>query len=140
MKCTEGTYKCEYEEEDYYDEAITFHNHDVGGNFEEDTELISARHSNTFYIMTMVPMLIVVLLCVIVVVFVLVKKGKKKYVYGTSRSFSNPNYYSSNNEANSAQGNDRKQFIWKRLKYDKSQVCILKNVHYILVFLNVIHV
>lgn len=56
-----------------------------------------------------------------VVAYILIKKGKKNYMYGASRSFSNPNYYS--NDPNGPQNPaDRKQFIWKRLKYDKSQV------------------
>ncbi|KAF5269791.1 hypothetical protein FQA39_LY08572 [Lamprigera yunnana] len=54
------------------------------------------------------------------------RKQKKKYLYSTGRSvmtFSNPNYYTSNNEAGpqGATTVDKKPFIWKRLKYDKSQ-------------------
>ncbi|KAJ8946706.1 hypothetical protein NQ318_006964 [Aromia moschata] len=122
LKCPGGSFKCDYEDEDYYDELMPYYNqpYDIK-NPEDDTELKSA-HSNTFYIMTLVPMLFIILLCIILVVFLLIKKGKKKYMYGTSRSFSNPNYYSSNNEGNAAPTNDRRQlFMWKRLKYDKSQ-------------------
>ncbi|KAJ8982651.1 hypothetical protein NQ317_019052 [Molorchus minor] len=118
MKCPGGSFKCDYEDEDYYDEVIPYYTNP--NKAEEDTELKSA-HSNVFYILTLVPMLFIILLCIILVVFLLIKKGKKKYIYGTSRSFSNPNYYSSNNDANAVPGSDRRQFIWKRLKYDKSQ-------------------
>ncbi|KAJ8919440.1 hypothetical protein NQ315_016538 [Exocentrus adspersus] len=120
LKCPGGNFKCDYDDDDNFDETHFPNPYDIG-NFEEDTDLKSSPHSNVFYIMTLVPMLIIILLCIILVAFLAIKKGKKKYVYGTSRSFSNPNYYSSNNEANSVPGNDRRQFIWKRLKYDKSQ-------------------
>lgn len=93
---------------------------------DETIEHSKKEISNKFYIMTLVPMLSIILLCIILVAFLLFKKGKKKYLYTTGRSFSNPNYYSSGGEPNAVPANgDRKQFIWKRLKYDKSQVCTL---------------
>lgn len=88
--------------------------------FEENLEPKTVDPSNTFYIMTLVPMFFIILLSMILVFFLLIKKGKKKYLYGTSRSFSNPNYYSPNGGATvmptSVKG------ISKRLKYNKSQV------------------
>lgn len=90
--------------------------------FDENPEPKSVNHSNTFYIMTLVPIFFVILICMLVIYFLLIKKGKKKYLYGTSRSFSNPNYYSPNGGATvmptSVKG------ISKRLKYNKSQVSL----------------
>lgn len=65
-------------------------------------------------------MLVVIVLCIILVLFLLMKKGKKKYLYGASRSFSNPNYYSPNGGATVMPTNVKG--ISKRLKYNKSQV------------------
>lgn len=63
-------------------------------------------------------------------VALLYHKRKKKYMYATGRSvmtFSNPNYYTSNNEVPPPpQPTDKKPFLWKRLKYDKSQVSLNK--------------
>lgn len=80
--------------------------------------------SSHFYVMTLVPMLVIILLSIVLTVVLLIRKGKKKYLYPTGRSFSNPNYYSSGSDGNAPAHNnvDKKQFIWKRLKYDKSQV------------------
>lgn len=76
-----------------------------------------------FYVMTLVPMLVIIMLSIVLTAVLLIRKGKKKYLYPTGRSFSNPNYYSSSGDSNAAHGNvDKKPFIWKRLKYDKSQV------------------
>ncbi|KAB0798924.1 hypothetical protein PPYR_06804 [Photinus pyralis] len=67
------------------------------------------------------------LLMAVPCMLLLYRKQKKKYLYSTGRSvmtFSNPNYYTSNNDSGQ-QGTsntvDKKPFIWKRLKYDKSQ-------------------
>nr|CAH7712475.1 unnamed protein product [Callosobruchus chinensis] len=117
LKCpTGGSYKCDTEEEpiDCQDENIC----DAISPGDED-ERLSAKHSNTFYVMMLVPMVFIVTLCLVLAGFLLIKKRKKKHVYGTSRSFSNPNYYSPNNEMNVVPNNGK--FIWKRLKYDKSQ-------------------
>lgn len=92
----------------------------------------SERDSNVsshFYVMTLVPMLCIILLSIVLVVVLLIRRGKKKYLYPTGRSFSNPNYYSSSGEPNGTHNNtDRKQFIWKRLKYDKSQVSLMRYI------------
>ncbi|XP_074041420.1 LDL receptor related protein 4 isoform X2 [Leptinotarsa decemlineata] len=122
-KCpSEGNFKCDNEEEgDYYEEI------DLPNPFDEESETKTANNSNTFYIMTMVPMFFIILVCIILVVFLLIKKGKKKYVYGASRSFSNPNYYSPNADPSSVPPNNGK-FIWKRLKYDKSQILVLWDI------------
>ncbi|KAG5887975.1 hypothetical protein JTB14_035048 [Gonioctena quinquepunctata] len=122
MKCpSDGTHKCDNEGEgDYYDEGINVYNPYDNNFLDEDSESKSTKNVTTFYIMTLVPMFII-LLCIILVVFLLIKKGKKKYIYGTSRSFSNPNYYSPNSDTGTAAPNTNGKFLWKRLKYDKSQ-------------------
>ncbi|XP_072376430.1 low-density lipoprotein receptor-related protein 4 [Diabrotica undecimpunctata] len=118
LKCPTGSnYKCdEFEErfDDYDDFRFPHHNQDTQGN-------IKTRDSHTFYAMTLLPMLFIIMLCIILVMFLLTRKQEKnKYSYGcTGRSFSNPNYYSPNNETNPAPNNGK--FIWKRLKYDKTQ-------------------
>lgn len=119
-KCPSGNYKCDYDEaSDDEDDDDSYFPKDKN----EIPELTGKGNSNKFYIMTLVPMLCIILLCIVLVVILLIKKGKKKYLYATGRSFSNPNYYSSGNEPNAPGASvDRKQFIWKRLKYDKSQV------------------
>ncbi|XP_030746611.1 low-density lipoprotein receptor-related protein 4 [Sitophilus oryzae] len=76
--------------------------------------------TSAFYVITLVPMVSIIIASIAVVTFIVIKRGKKNYLYGASRSFSNPNYYS-NDTSGSQNPTDRKQFIWKRLKYDKSQ-------------------
>lgn len=94
------------------------------GNDQQVPEEQDTNTTSHFYVMTLVPMLVIILLSIVLTAVLLIRKGKKKYLYPTGRSFSNPNYYSSGNDGNAAHNNvDRKQFIWKRLKYDKSQVC-----------------
>lgn len=133
-KCPGGNYKCDYDDTDDEDNP-QFYNPHVD-DFDETPEHTNSENhsSNKFYIMTLVPMMCIIILCIILVTFLLIKKGKKKYPYASSRSFSNPNYYSSsNNDANHAPPNNaenRKQFIWKRLKYDKSQVSIREGTRY----------
>lgn len=93
------------------------------GNDQQVPEEQDTTTSSHFYVMTLVPMLVIILLSIVLTAVLLIRKGKKKYLYPTGRSFSNPNYYSSSNDASAPHNNvDRKQFIWKRLKYDKSQV------------------
>lgn len=97
-----------------------------------DTELedIRPEHpksgpSKHFFIMTLIPMLCLTLLGIILVIIALIRNNRKKYLYSTGRSvmtFSNPNYYSSEPTVPSSSNIDKKSFIWKRLKYDKSQV------------------
>lgn len=114
LKCPPGgNFKCD-QEEDYPDEHIPY---PFDKNLDE-TEPQPAQYSNTVYGLMLVPMIFVILVSCILVRLLL--KGKKKYSYGASRSFSNPNYYSPNNEVNAPPNNGK--FIWKRLKYDKSQV------------------
>lgn len=80
--------------------------------------------------MTLVPMLCIIILCVVlVIIFFLYRNTKNKYFFGHGRNvmtFSNPNYYTtSNNEppaVPTTSNIDKKSFLWKRLKYDKSQV------------------
>lgn len=54
------------------------------------------------------------------------RKKQKKYLYSSGRSvltFSNPNYNASSSDVGKNNHPDKKPFLWKRLKYDKSQVC-----------------
>lgn len=105
------------------DEVPEYTDSILPGNDEEVPEERDTNTSSHFYVMTLVPMLVIILLSIVLTAVLLIRKGKKKYLYPTGRSFSNPNYYSSSNDANTSHNNvDRKQFIWKRLKYDKSQV------------------
>ncbi|KAL1506053.1 hypothetical protein ABEB36_005485 [Hypothenemus hampei] len=76
--------------------------------------------NSAFYVITLVPMSALIIMSIGVVVYILVKRGKKNYAYGASRSFSNPNYYS-NDPSGTQNPAERKQFLWRRLKYDKSQ-------------------
>lgn len=130
MKCPEiGPFKCPIDEDDLNDDDQT-----QLYNTENKNDDINEKHphSNLFYVITLVPMLCLIFLCIVLVTFVLLKKGKKKYIYASGRSFSNPNYYSASASSGNDQqtsgsgtnGGDRKQFLWKRLKYDKSQVRI----------------
>lgn len=79
---------------------------------------------STYFVMTVVSLLCITLVIVAGIFGWFIRSGKKNYMYPTGRSFSNPNYYSSGNDPNAPPPNvaDKKQFIWKRLKYDKSQV------------------
>lgn len=115
----------EYEDEDLdedKDHQDKFHEFDL---LPKQSDSILYKH---FYVMTLVPMLcIAALSIVLVIVLVVYRKSKKNYMYGANArsvmTFSNPNYYTSNNEANPCPSNpDKKPFLWKRLKYDKSQV------------------
>lgn len=80
-------------------------------------------------VITVVIMLSVTLAIVILIIYLLCqrKTKQKKYLYVSRRNvltFSNPNYNASSGEIGpSNQQQDKKSFIWKRLKYDKSQVC-----------------
>lgn len=72
---------------------------------------------------------IILISILIVVAAIHYRKGKKKFLYENGKSvmtFSNPNYYTSNNEPPNqpVNVNDKKPFLWKRLKYDKSQVIL----------------
>ena len=118
----------DYEDNDDDEEDKSYYDPSLVGDFNDilhkypDTEL-----SHHFYVLTLVPMICVLLLTVVLlIVAFLYRKSKKKYMYATGRSvmtFSNPNYYTSGNEQSGpAPSTDKKSFLWKRLKYDKSQV------------------
>ncbi|CAH1130397.1 unnamed protein product [Ceutorhynchus assimilis] len=118
--CPEGKgFDCpESEEKDYVDEDYLEAINKAEYTPPPDTPVFDK--TSAFYVITLVPMIGIVIASVAVVAYILIKKGKKTYMYGASRSFSNPNYYS--NDPNGPQhAADRRQFIWKRLKYDKSQ-------------------
>ncbi|XP_043483348.1 low-density lipoprotein receptor-related protein 4 isoform X2 [Leptopilina heterotoma] len=78
-------------------------------------------------VITVVIMLSVTLAIVTLIIYLLCqrKTKQKKYLYVSRRNvltFSNPNYNASSGEIGpSNQQQDKKSFIWKRLKYDKSQ-------------------
>lgn len=119
LKCPPGgTFKCDEEEDDDRDYDYFFRFDPP--KLDDSIGFPSIGHSNLFYIMTLVPMLFIILICITLVLFLLIKKGKKNYLYSTSRSFSNPNYYSPNADSIAVPTNGK--FIWKRLKYDKTQV------------------
>lgn len=110
--------------DDYYDT----NSYDL--NTEYDDMLLDHSDTNLpkrFYILTLIPMLCILILTIILlIVAFLYRKSKKKYLYATGRSvmtFSNPNYYTSGSEQ-VPNNVDKKPFLWKRLKYDKSQVCV----------------
>ncbi|XP_068993611.1 low-density lipoprotein receptor-related protein 4 isoform X1 [Neodiprion pinetum] len=99
--------------------------HDITGRFPK------LSPSNTNFTLKTVVITIVVMVVMIIVILIAIihllcqrKTKQKKYLY-TGRSvltFSNPNYNASSGDvgpSNSQQ--DKKSFIWKRLKYDKSQ-------------------
>lgn len=115
LKCPANShYNCEPEIEDFYEAARPYY-----PPYDDNVEPKS-NYSNTFFIMALVPMFFILIVCAILVVFLAIRKGKKKYLYGTSRSFSNPNYYSANGAVNVLPNNGKA--ISKRLKYNKSQV------------------
>jgi hypothetical protein len=79
------------------------------------------------FIITIVLCLVVVAVIIITIVLYIRRVHQKKYLYATGRSvltFSNPNYNASSSDVgpNASQA-DKRPFLWKRLKYDKSQVC-----------------
>ena len=82
-------------------------------------------------ITTIVIMVMITLIIIFVIIYLLCqrKTKQKKYLYATRRNvltFSNPNYNASSGDIGPCnQQQDKKSFIWKRLKYDKSQVCLI---------------
>lgn len=79
------------------------------------------------FITTIVFCLVAVVVIIIIIVLYIRHVHQKKYLYATGRSvltFSNPNYNASSSDVgpNASQA-DKRPFLWKRLKYDKSQVC-----------------
>ncbi|XP_050296892.1 low-density lipoprotein receptor-related protein 4 [Anthonomus grandis grandis] len=103
-----------FKDDDYFDSGL---DHDQEPDPAENAAM---DRTVAFYVITLVPMVALVLGSVAIVAYIFIKKGKKNYLYGASRSFSNPNYYS-NDPSNPQNAGDRRQFIWKRLKYDKTQ-------------------
>lgn len=82
--------------------------------------------SHVFITMIVLCLVIVAVIIIIIVVYIC-HAHQKKYLYTTGRSvltFSNPNYNASSSDVgpNATQA-DKRIFPWKRLKYDKSQVC-----------------
>lgn len=128
--------KCDPSDNEDDDNGSTYYDPVIDGNVVPEEH--ETGTSNHFYVMTLVPMLCITVLSIVLVVVLLIKRGKKKYLYPTGRSFANPNYYSSN-DPNAPQVNmvDKRPFIWKRLKYDKNQVSAvqeLKNTLYLCAF------
>lgn len=82
--------------------------------------------SDHFIIITLMVFLVILLGILGFIFALLYHKRKSKCSYAARRSvmtFSNPNYYTSNNEVAAPNVGDKKPFSWKRLKYDKAQVC-----------------
>lgn len=115
----------EYENELEYEDDI---NQVDKINYDDKLEHSDSVNNTHFYIITLIPMCAIILISILIVVAAIhYRKGKKKFLYENGKSvmtFSNPNYYTSNNEQSNqpAGSNDKKPFLWKRLKYDKSQV------------------
>ncbi|PSN54231.1 Low-density lipoprotein receptor-related protein 4 [Blattella germanica] len=84
------------------------------------------------FIITIVFCAIAVAVIVLVIVIYVRRAHQKKYLYASGRSvltFSNPNYNASSSDVGpNANQADKKPFLWKRLKYDKSQERVY-NVH-----------
>lgn len=84
----------------------------------------------TMVITILILMAITVIIIIVIIYLLCQKKTKqKKYLYASRRNvltFSNPNYNASSGGDVGAtpqpERQDKKGFIWKRLKYDKSQV------------------
>jgi hypothetical protein len=78
------------------------------------------------FITTIIFCLVAVAVIVIIIALYVRHVHQKKYLYATGRSvltFSNPNYNASSSDVGpSASQADKRPFLWKRLKYDKSQV------------------
>ncbi|XP_045480822.1 low-density lipoprotein receptor-related protein 4 isoform X3 [Harmonia axyridis] len=124
-KCPRDKFNCggDYENED--DLEPNYYN-PYNRNIDDVVGHSDSPHSNSILIVCLLFLVIIILLCTIFVSVLLFVRGKKRYRYRHGGSFANPNYYSPNSESlatnstNSSNG-DRRQFIWKRLKYDKSQ-------------------
>jgi hypothetical protein len=91
-----------------------------------DEEKINEIPSHVFTIMIVLCLVAVTVIIIIIVLYIR-HAHQKKYLYTTGRSvltFSNPNYNASSSDVgpNATQA-DKRLFLWKRLKYDKSQVC-----------------
>lgn len=82
--------------------------------------------SHKVIVMTLSIVCVVLFCAAVTILGFMISRRKKKYMFATGRSvmtFSNPNYYTSNNEVQQPPPTtDKKPFLWKRLKYDKSQV------------------
>lgn len=83
--------------------------------------------SSHLFTITMVLCMFVVVVITIIIIIYFCCAHQKKYLYATGRSvltFSNPNYnVSSSDVGTNTSQTDKRPFLWKRLKYDKSQVC-----------------
>ncbi|XP_044749052.1 low-density lipoprotein receptor-related protein 4 [Coccinella septempunctata] len=123
-KCPKEKFNCgnDYDNDDdsepnYYDP--------YNGKFDDVVERFGSRHTQAYYIISFLLLACVLLMTIILVAVILFMRAKHRCGYGHGSSFANPNYYSPNNDSvatNSTNGNlDKRQFIWKRLKYDKSQ-------------------
>lgn len=98
------------------------------GKFNSDNVF---SNSKNFTLKTVIITIVVMTAMIIVILIAIIhllcqrKTKQKKYLY-TGRSvltFSNPNYNASSGDVGpNNQQQDKKSFIWKRLKYDKSQV------------------
>lgn len=91
--------------------------------------------SETMSLRTMITTTVILLFITVGIIIAIIylqcprKNKREEYLYNNRRNvltFSNPNYNASAGaevaNANNQQPQDKKGFIWKRLKYDKSQV------------------
>jgi hypothetical protein len=101
-------------------------NENVYGKNPDDGNTTHEFPSHVVTITMVLCMLAVVVITIIIILYFWCAH-QKKYLYATGQSvltFSNPNYNASSSDVgtNISQA-DKRQFLWKRLKYDKSQVC-----------------
>jgi hypothetical protein len=102
----------------------------TNGNVSEEkpNEGTSTSEFPEHLVITAIVFCLVALTVIIIIIVLYIRhEHQKKYLYATGRSvltFSNPNYNASSSDVGpSASQADKRPFLWKRLKYDKSQVC-----------------
>lgn len=82
--------------------------------------------SISFYVWTLTIMVVFTIISIIMAVVLFVRMGKKKDIPPARSSFTNPNYCSARNNGDTAPNNAQKrQSIWKRLKYDRAQASVV---------------
>lgn len=132
---TRYEYEDDTDEDSYYDTNSIYES--GSGSASKTT---SSSYSGTFYAMTLISMLFIVLLSIVMLFGAIAYRSRrnKLVLYGTGgtggnrsvMTFANPNYFPPNypqdkttHGASTPEGavvGDKKPFLWKRLKYDKS--------------------
>ena len=123
-----------------YPEIVTWPNHRDSEEKFKNFKNQEKGYSMKTVVITVVPMVVFTIAIVAVIIYLLCQRKTKQEKYmqyanrQNVRTFSNPNYNASGADASSGNPQqDKKSFIWKRLKYDSSQVCskIFKNYIYV---------